>query len=71
MKSAIQQAFIEHGGTLSHHHAVGRRALRAGSSDDISPAGVAMMRALFDGVDPAHNLNPGKIIGSEVPPTAG
>jgi len=30
--------------------------------EDISKAGVTMIRALFDGVDPSHQLNPGKIV---------
>jgi alkyldihydroxyacetonephosphate synthase len=29
---------------------------------DISPAGVSIVRALFNGVDPGHQLNPGKIV---------
>ena len=33
--------------------------------EDISPAGVAMIRALLDGVDPGANLNPGKIVQGE------
>jgi alkyldihydroxyacetonephosphate synthase len=28
---------------------------------DISAPGVAMLTALFDGVDPGHHLNPGKL----------
>jgi alkyldihydroxyacetonephosphate synthase len=61
VKAAIQQAFIDHGATLSHHHAVGLEHSRW-LADDISPAGVAMIRALFDGIDPDHRLNPGKIV---------
>jgi alkyldihydroxyacetonephosphate synthase len=61
VKSAIQQAFIDTGATLSHHHAVGVEHARW-LADDISPAGVAMIRALFDGIDPDHQLNPGKIV---------
>jgi alkyldihydroxyacetonephosphate synthase len=60
VKSAIQQAFIDAGGTLSHHHAVGTEHARW-LEQDVSAPGVAMMRALFDGVDPGSNLNPGKI----------
>lgn len=63
VKSAVQQAFIDNGGTLSHHHAVGTEHARW-LSEDISPAGVAMVRALVEGVDPANNLNPGKIYPS-------
>jgi alkyldihydroxyacetonephosphate synthase len=62
VKSAIQQAFVDSGGTLSHHHAVGTEHARW-LEEDISAPGVAMLRALFDGIDPGANLNPGKIVG--------
>jgi alkyldihydroxyacetonephosphate synthase len=61
VKRAVQQAFVDNGATLSHHHGVGTEHapwLEA----DISAAGVTMVRALLDGVDPGHNLNPGKIV---------
>src|SRR5215212_6069903 len=58
VKGAIQQAFVDAGGTLSHHHAVGTEHARW-LEQDISPAGVAMQRALFEGIDPGSNLNPG------------
>jgi alkyldihydroxyacetonephosphate synthase len=61
VKTAIQQAFVDSGATLSHHHAVGTEHAQW-LEEDISPAGVAMVRALFDGVDPGANLNPGKIV---------
>jgi alkyldihydroxyacetonephosphate synthase len=62
VKTAIQQAFVDSGATLSHHHAVGTEHAQW-LEEDISPAGVTMVRALFDGVDPGANLNPGKIVG--------
>ena len=61
VKSAIQQAFIDAGATLSHHHAVGTEHARW-LEDDISAPGVAMLRALFEGFDPGGNMNPGKIV---------
>ena len=61
VKSAIQQAFMDTGGTLSHHHAVGTEHARW-LEEDISAPGVAMLQALFTGVDPGSNLNPGKIV---------
>jgi alkyldihydroxyacetonephosphate synthase len=61
LKSAIQQAFVDSGATLSHHHAVGTEHARW-LEQDISAPGVAMQRALFDGIDPGRNLNPGKIV---------
>jgi alkyldihydroxyacetonephosphate synthase len=61
VKSAIQQGFMDLGGTLSHHHGVGVEHA-AWLSQDISPVGVTMIRSLLDGVDPGHNFNPGKIV---------
>jgi alkyldihydroxyacetonephosphate synthase len=61
VKSAIQQTFVDSGATLSHHHAVGTEHARW-LEQDISQPGVAMLRALFDGIDPGANLNPGKIV---------
>ncbi len=61
VKSAIQQGFLDLAGTLSHHHAVGLEHA-SWLGDDISPAGVHLLSVLFDGIDPGHNLNPGKII---------
>jgi alkyldihydroxyacetonephosphate synthase len=63
VKTAIQQAFVDSGATLSHHHGVGTEHAQW-LEQDISSAGVAMVRALFDGVDPGANLNPGKITRS-------
>ena len=62
VKSAIQQSFVDHGGTLSHHHAVGTEHARW-MPEDISPQGVAMIDGLFSTVDPGRNLNPGKVTG--------
>ena len=61
VKSAIQQAFVDSGATLSHHHAVGTEHAEW-LEQDISAPGVAMVRALLDGIDPGGNLNPGKIV---------
>jgi len=61
VKRAIQQAFIDFGGTLSHHHGVGVEQA-PWLSQDISPVGVTMVRSLLDGLDPQHNFNPGKIV---------
>ena len=69
VKAAIQQAFIDSGATLSHHHAVGTEHARW-LEEDISAPGVAMLRALFDGMDPGANLNPGKIVGPAARPVA-
>ena len=60
VKEALQGTFIEAGGTLSHHHAVGTEHSRW-LGDDISEQGVLMVQGVIDTVDPTHSLNPGKI----------
>ncbi|HEU5485063.1 MAG TPA: FAD-binding oxidoreductase [Microlunatus sp.] len=62
VKSAIQQSFVDHGGTLSHHHAVGTEHSRW-LEQDISSPGVAMIDGLLTSIDPGRNFNPGKITG--------
>jgi alkyldihydroxyacetonephosphate synthase len=61
VKGAIQQSFVDSGGTLSHHHAVGTEHA-AWLEQDISAPGVEMIAGLLDAMDPGRNLNPGKII---------
>ena len=63
VKSAIQQAFVDNGATLSHHHAVGTEHAQW-LEQDISAPGVVMLEALFAGTDPGQHLNPGKIVGT-------
>jgi alkyldihydroxyacetonephosphate synthase len=61
VKTAVQQAFVDNGATLSHHHAVGTEHA-PWLSQDITQPGVTMLQALFTGTDPGQNLNPGKIV---------
>lgn len=61
VKKAIQQSFIDHGGTLSHHHAVGTEH-QPWIEQDITPVGVSILQDLFSTSDPGRNLNPGKIV---------
>ena len=70
VKRAVQQAFMDSGATLSHHHAVGTEHAQW-LEEDISAPGVAMLRALFDGTDPGSNLNPGKIVATDPDPAPG
>jgi len=69
IKTAIQQAFMDAGATLSHHHAVGTEHA-AWLEQDISAPGVAMVRGLLEAVDPGGNLNPGKIVADRQAATA-
>ena len=61
VKSAIQQAFIDNGGSISHHHGVGLEHA-PWLEDDISATGVSVLQGLFDSADPKGNFNPGKVI---------
>ena len=61
VKTAIQQAFIDNGGSLSHHHGVGLEHA-PWLEQDISSEGVAIMRGLFASADPGENFNPRKIV---------
>ena len=61
VKGAIQQAFIDNGGSLSHHHGVGLEHA-PWLEQDISVEGVAVMRGLFAAADPGENFNPRKIV---------
>ena len=67
VKGAIQQAFIDSGGTVSHHHGVGLEHA-PWLEQDISTAGVDVMKGLFESADPGNNFNPGKIIASAPAP---
>ena len=64
VKNAIQQSFIDSGGTLSHHHGVGLEH-SPWLEQDISVGGAALMEGLFDSADPQQNFNPGKIIAAK------
>lgn len=66
VKQAVQQSFMDHGGTVSHHHGVGEEH-SPWMAQDISEGGVFIQRKLFEGVDPGRNLNPGKIVHDGVP----
>jgi alkyldihydroxyacetonephosphate synthase len=66
IKKAAEDSFLAGGATLSHHHAVGTELL-PWIEDDISPAGVAAVRALKEGLDPRSIMNPGKILPPERP----
>jgi alkyldihydroxyacetonephosphate synthase len=61
VKRAIQQAFIDAGGTTSHHHGVGLEHA-PWLEEDISTEGVAIMSGLFGAADPGGNFNPRKIV---------
>ncbi len=66
VKRAVQQSFIDHGATLSHHHAVGTEHL-PWLAADISPVGVQAVSAIKQGLDPGNIMNPGRLLPSSSP----
>ena len=65
-KRTVQQSFMDHGATLSHHHAVGTEHL-PWLTDDISPLGVLAVAAIKGGLDPDNIMNPGRLRPSALP----
>jgi alkyldihydroxyacetonephosphate synthase len=65
-KRAVQQSFIDHGATVSHHHAVGTEHL-PWLTEDISPLGVLAVAAIKAGLDPDNVMNPGRLRPSGTP----
>lgn len=60
-KVAACDAIVAHGGTITHHHAVGADH-RHWMPAEIGELGVQILRAVKQTVDPAGILNPGKLI---------
>ncbi len=61
LKRAASEAIVEGGGTITHHHAVGRDHAEW-LAREVGSEGVAMLRALKNELDPAGIMNPGKLI---------
>jgi alkyldihydroxyacetonephosphate synthase len=60
-KAAASEAVVEAGGTITHHHGVGRDHvpyMRA----EIGELGVETLRAVKERLDPAGIMNPGKLL---------
>ncbi|WP_018350616.1 FAD-binding oxidoreductase [Longispora albida] len=60
-KKAASEAIASAGGTITHHHGVGRDHLPWYAAE-IGPVGVAALRAVKQAVDPDGILNPGVLI---------
>jgi alkyldihydroxyacetonephosphate synthase len=61
-KRAAGEAIVAAGGTISHHHGVGRDH-REGYAAEIGELGVEILRGIKDRLDPRGILNPGVLIG--------
>ena len=61
VKAAASEAVIEAGGTITHHHGVGRDHvpyMRA----EVGEVGIETLRAVKERLDPAGIMNPGKLL---------
>jgi alkyldihydroxyacetonephosphate synthase len=61
VKRAASEAIVNNGGTITHHHAVGRDHA-PWMEREVGPQGVAALRALKAQLDPAGIMNPGKLL---------
>jgi alkyldihydroxyacetonephosphate synthase len=61
VKQAAGDAIVAGGGTITHHHAVGRDHARWMPAE-VGEAGLAALRALKAELDPAGIMNPGKLL---------
>jgi alkyldihydroxyacetonephosphate synthase len=61
VKRAACEAIVAHGGTITHHHAVGRDHAPYMKAE-VGETGVAALRALKERLDPAGIMNPGKVL---------
>ena len=62
-KTAACDAIVAAGGTISHHHAVGRDHARW-LHHEASDAGVGALRAVKAQLDPEGIMNPGKLLAT-------
>ena len=62
-KGAASRAIVAAGGTITHHHAIGRdHAPYLG--DEVGSLGLELLRAVKERCDPAGIMNPGKLLPS-------
>ncbi|MEO8812193.1 MAG: FAD-binding oxidoreductase [Caulobacteraceae bacterium] len=57
----IMEATGAHGGSLAHHHGIGR-VRRGWLEREIGATGVSLLRALKGAIDPAGTMNPGALL---------
>jgi alkyldihydroxyacetonephosphate synthase len=62
VKEAASRAIVDGGGTITHHHAIGRDHA-PWMEREVGSEGVAALRALKGELDPAGIMNPGKLLG--------
>jgi alkyldihydroxyacetonephosphate synthase len=60
VKRAASEAIVTTGGTITHHHAVGRDHVPYMEAE-VGRAGLDVLRAVKDELDPTGIMNPGKL----------
>ncbi len=63
LKTGATDAIMAAGGTLTHHHAVGRDHA-PWMAGEVGELGLGVLRAMKDRCDPAGIMNPGKLLGT-------
>jgi alkyldihydroxyacetonephosphate synthase len=61
VKAAACEAIVEAGGTITHHHGVGRDHLPY-MRREVGELGIETLRAVKERLDPAGIMNPGKLV---------
>ena len=61
VKRAASEAIVASGGTITHHHAVGRDHVPYMQAE-VGDTGIDVLRAMKQQLDPAGIMNPGKLI---------
>jgi alkyldihydroxyacetonephosphate synthase len=61
VKQAASEAILAHGGTITHHHAIGRDH-RPYMEAEVGQTGLEVLCAVKDQLDPAGIMNPGKLL---------
>jgi alkyldihydroxyacetonephosphate synthase len=61
LKQAASEAIVATGGTITHHHAVGRDHVPYMEAE-IGPTGLDVLRAAKERLDPKGIMNPGKLV---------
>jgi alkyldihydroxyacetonephosphate synthase len=61
VKRAASEAIVGHGGTITHHHAVGRDHAPYMEAE-VGRTGLEVLRAVKERLDPAGIMNPGKLL---------
>jgi len=62
-KDAAGDAILAAGGTITHHHAVGRDHI-PWHAREVGPLGVEVLRAAKAALDPVGIMNPGKLLSA-------